>query len=183
MSFDPFALTKSWENSSDFPTYEENEEQVREDMQCLFDELADGINHLIEQLEATTAGYSGAKSIGISGITQLPGYTNVQDALAGLAAALDDAVISGLVPDNSISTAKIIDANVTTPKLADGSVTTPKLASGAVTGPKTDFSAGLTIGGDLTQQGKIILDSDCYGTTLPAAGTPGRLFFKKVGSE
>lgn len=28
--------------------------------------------------------------------------------------------------------------------------------------------------------GQIILTTDCYGTTLPATATEGRLFFKKV---
>ncbi|MBQ3327148.1 MAG: hypothetical protein IJG86_05145 [Clostridia bacterium] len=179
MSLTNFELTKSWENPSDFPTYEEEEAKVRADMQCLFDELADGINTLIEQLKKTTAA-SGASGIGISAITALPGYTNVQDALAGLATALDDAVISGIVPDNSITTPKIVDANVTTPKIADEAVTGSKLGAGSVTDAKCDFSSGLTVAGDLTQQGKIILDSDCYGDTLPATAEAGRLFFLKV---
>lgn len=179
MSLTNFELTKSWENPSDFPTYEEEEAQVRADMQCLFDELAAGINTLIGQLKKTTEA-SGASGIGISAITALPGYTNVQDALAGLATALDEAVIQGIVPDNSITTAKLVDANITTPKIADEAVTKAKIADGAVDNSKCDFSAGLTVGGDLTQQGKIILDADCYGDTLPATAEAGRLFFLKV---
>jgi len=179
MSLTKFELMKSWENPSDFPTYEEEEAQVRKDMQCLFDELADGINTLIDQLKKTTAA-SGASGIGISAITALPGYTNVQDALAGLAAALDDAVISGIVPDNSITTAKLVNSAVTTAKLADGSVTNAKLGGGSVSNSKCNFSAGLTVAGDLTQQGKIILNSNCYGTTLPSTAEAGRLFFLKV---
>ena len=37
-------FTKSWESSEDFPSYESDETQVREDRQLLFDELADFIN-------------------------------------------------------------------------------------------------------------------------------------------
>ena len=179
MSLTKFELTKSWENPSDFPTYEEEEAQVRADMQCLFDELAAGINTLIDQLKKTTAA-SGASGIGISAITALPGYNNVQDALAGLATALDEAVISGIVPDNSITTAKLQDALITTPKIADEAVTKAKIAEESIDNSKCDFSAGLTVAGALTQQGKIILDSDCYGDELPSTAEAGRLFFLKV---
>lgn len=40
--------------------------------------------------------------------------------------------------------------------------------------------AGGTLTGNLTLNEKLILKSGCYGTTLPEAGTPGRIFFKKV---
>ena len=33
--------------------------------------------------------------------------------------------------------------------------------------------------GNITFGGQIILSSACYGTTLPAAGTAGRIFFLK----
>jgi len=46
-------------------------------------------------------------------------------------------------------------------------------AGGTVTGA-TAFSAGVTFGST------IVLGSGSYGTSLPAAGTAGRLFFKKV---
>lgn len=50
MAFESFAFTKSWRNEQDFPTYEEEERQVREDLQCLHDETKDGLNRLIDQL-------------------------------------------------------------------------------------------------------------------------------------
>lgn len=40
--------------------------------------------------------------------------------------------------------------------------------------------AGGTLTGDLTLNDKLILKTGCYGTTLPEAGTVGRVFFKKV---
>lgn len=40
--------------------------------------------------------------------------------------------------------------------------------------------AGGTLAGNLTLNEKLILKSGCYGTELPQAGTPGRIFFKKV---
>lgn len=41
-------------------------------------------------------------------------------------------------------------------------------------------TAGGTLTGDLTLNDKLILKTGCYGTTLPEAGTVGRVFFKKV---
>lgn len=54
-----------------------------------------------------------------------------------------------------------------------GSITTAMLADDCVTDEKTDFSGGLHVG-------KLILDSSSYGTSLPASGVQGQLFFKKV---
>lgn len=47
-----FAYTKSWRSQADFPTVETSEVQVREDMQCLFDEAAAGINAIIDAVNA-----------------------------------------------------------------------------------------------------------------------------------
>jgi hypothetical protein len=187
MSFTPFALTKSWQNATDFPTYEEDEAKVRADMQCLFDELAAGIQKLITELQKynTGSGDSGANNVGVDAIAGLTGVTNVQSALATLKTQLDGAT-QGAVPDNSLTTAKYQDLSVTTPKINDGAVTHDKIGADAVTDANCDFSAGLDVDGDLnvdgdtTLGGMIVLDSDSYGDTLPAPGTPGRLFFLRV---
>lgn len=42
--FERLSFTKDWNNTSDFPTYEENETQVRADMQLLHDEVKAFIN-------------------------------------------------------------------------------------------------------------------------------------------
>lgn len=56
MSISKIELTKSWRNASDFPTYESSETQVREDLQCLFDEIAAYINNtLTEAVDALSA--------------------------------------------------------------------------------------------------------------------------------
>ena len=182
MSFNRFEFTKNWENPSDFPTYEENEEQVRADMQFLYDELKDALNGLMVALEKTANGASGAGSIGIQALTSLPGVTNVMDAIAAIMAEMAG-IQAGTVLPGSVTATELADSGVTTPKVADGAITTPKLAGGSVTGPKTDFSGGLTIQGTLTQNGMLILSSNCYGDELPETVTPGRLFFKKVGAE
>ena len=47
MSIDSFSFTKDWTNPVDFPTYEDNETQVRDDMQYLFNELKAYINEIL----------------------------------------------------------------------------------------------------------------------------------------
>jgi hypothetical protein len=174
MSLNQFEYTKSWRNPTDFPTYENREEKVRDDMQSLFDEVRDALNALISALNST-ASASGAKQIAISPIVGLTGYDNVQDALAGLLAIYE----AGTVTDGSVTTPKLASKAVTTAKIDDGAVDTEQLADGAVTGEKTDFSDGLAFG-DATFNGKMILSSDDYGDELPATPTAGRLFFKRV---
>lgn len=44
MALSELSFSKEWTNSTDFPTYEPDEAQVRADMQLLFDEIRDYIN-------------------------------------------------------------------------------------------------------------------------------------------
>ena len=192
MSLSNFALTKSWENPEDFPTYEAEEAQVRADMQCLFDELAEGLQKLIDELQKynTGTGAAGANNIGIDAIAGVSA-ANVQSALAVLRTQIVAATL-GTLPDNSIETAKYKDSSITTPKIADGGVTHAKLGSGAVTDNNCDFSAGLdvdgalnvdgaaTLGATVTMDGKIFLSANSYGDKLPATAEAGRLFFLEV---
>ena len=46
-----FRYTRTWRSPRDFPTVETSEVQVREDMQSLFDEAAEGINALVEEVK------------------------------------------------------------------------------------------------------------------------------------
>jgi len=55
MAIDQFSFSKTWRSASDFPTYEPDETQVREDLQCLHDELADYINNEIIPVVNDTA--------------------------------------------------------------------------------------------------------------------------------
>ena len=41
---------KSWKNVEDFPTHEPNETKVREDLQCLHDEVKDYLNTTVQPL-------------------------------------------------------------------------------------------------------------------------------------
>ena len=55
MGFSRFSFTKLWTDPVDFPTVETDENRVRADMQLLHDEAKDGLNHLMDQLEAPGA--------------------------------------------------------------------------------------------------------------------------------
>ena len=156
-----------------------------EALKAKFDEAVNAVKDyinsvLLAELAAETSGAAGANRIGISGIVGLTGTNNVQDALAAIYAAAQSAQ-AGTILNKSITAEKLADDAAETAIIKDAAVTKAKLASGAVDNSKCDFSAGLTVAGALNQQGQIILDSDCYGDTLPAAGTPGRLFFKRMG--
>lgn len=77
-----FSFHKRWTNPEDFPTYETDETRVRADMQALFDELAAFLNtHVVPRLNADE---SSIRTVG--------------DAVAAL--------VSGTVPDGSLSAAK-----------------------------------------------------------------------------
>lgn len=55
-TFDRLQFTRDWNNPSDFPTYEENEQKVRADLQALHDEVRDYINDtLIPGIEGIAA--------------------------------------------------------------------------------------------------------------------------------
>lgn len=193
MSFTPFAFTKNWENPNDFPTYEEEEAQVRADMQLLYDELKNGLNKLMAELERHDDDNSrpgGASQIGVDGITTLPNCPNVQAALALLAYQITQAT-AGEIPEYSLTANKLSrktddgGAAVTRDAIVAGAVGTDELAAGAVTGEKTNFSTGLAVGGTLTQSGAIVLTEEVsYGTEAqrPASPVVGQLYFQKVES-
>lgn len=112
------AYTKTWESPVDFPTHESVEAAVRADRQYLFEEIRVWLNNVLDGILAETIPF--ASSVGIPA-------ENIQSAIANLKQQLDDAVISGLVPDGSITTTKLADDAVTGDKIADGAVCADKL--------------------------------------------------------
>lgn len=72
MSFNRLSFTKNWTNPTDFPTVESDEAQVRADMQILHDESKNGLNRLMDQLEAASAAADlGAQAVDGSGASTL----------------------------------------------------------------------------------------------------------------
>ena len=127
MSFSTYALSKTWESAEDFPTYEDDESQVRADLQYLFSELEDDLNnHVSEEI---------AENISFPYSEDIPAY-NVRGAIEELKGQLDAAVYETVMPDNSVTTAKLMDGAVATAKIADAGVATSKLADSAVTTAK-----------------------------------------------
>jgi len=57
------ATPTSWASQTDFPTFEYDEEKVRSDLQLFHDETRDALNAVIDKLEATTDGDSGADNV------------------------------------------------------------------------------------------------------------------------
>lgn len=156
-------------------------------LKAKFDEAVNAIKTyinatLLTQLAAETSGSAGANRIGISGIVGLTGTNNVQDALAAIYAAALSAQ-AGTILNGAITTAKLADSAVTTAKMNDGAVTSAKISTGSVTDAKCDFSAGLTVDGELDVNDVIVLTSDMYVPTvgdLPADPKTGQLCFVKV---
>jgi hypothetical protein len=107
----------------------------------------------------------------------------------------DGAVTTVKLADTAVTEAKLASASVATGKIQNGAVTSDKLAADAnaatatklatargIGGASFDGSANVTLAqiGALPASGALVLSSAVYGDALPAAGTPGRIFFKKV---
>lgn len=100
-------FTKSWRSQEDFPTYEDSEEQVREDLQCLFDEIRDYLNRrMLPAVNTITASEIETES-GISVETVL---SVLRRDLTGL--------VMGQLPDGGVTAEKLAPESVTIGHLA-----------------------------------------------------------------
>lgn len=86
----------------------------------------------------------------------------------------DNSVTSSKIAVGAVSENKLADGAVTGVKLADGAITTAKIANGQITDAKLNKAYMPA------REQMLLIDGVHYGTELPAPGTPGRLFFKKV---
>ena len=156
MALSTFSYSKSWRDPQDFPTFEDNEEQVRDDIQILFDEARNAINRLIGELKAENLPFTPTPAIDASTLQdavelvqaqivgvvlgQVPNTSIITEKLAELAVTTAKianlAVTAEKLANGAVTTEKLANLAVTAAKLADGSVTTPKLANGAVTAEK-----------------------------------------------
>ena len=151
MSFTKLEFTKSWTEPDDFPTFEDSEEQVRSDMQLLFDECRDGVNRLAGEIRAENIPFQ--RSPGIDAVT-------VQNALEVLRESIVDATM-GELPDSSIVDGKLADGAVTEPKLADSAVTAAKIAGGAV---RTEKLAPSAVSTEKLKNGAVTAEKVADGT-------------------
>lgn len=178
-----FQYTKTWRSEDDFHTYEGNEEKVRDDMQCLFDEVRDALNRLAQAILAANIPFTSTPGV--------PGVSNVQAAIEAVQAQIAEAVLEGLVPDGTITTAKLADGAVTEAKLAEDAVTGEKIADGAVSPDKIAAGAvdasklALTNGGFVVPPLTLTADVHYFGSvealeeTLASAPV-GTIAFVKV---
>ena len=93
MAYPELAFTKDWTDPQDFPTYEPDEEQVRADMQYLFNEIQSYLN---QKLVSGLNGTSGAAN------TLTSSGQSVQDALDALNEAVS-LVAGGTIPEEGES--------------------------------------------------------------------------------
>ena len=170
MAVSDLAFSKVWTNPADFPTYEGSEAKVREDMQCLYDEIKQFLNgSLIPALNALIEGGYAPGAVDTAAI---------QDGAVTLAKMAADSVGSTQIVSGSVTTSKLGGLSVTQEKLAllcvgaaqlaDYAVTALKLADGSVTNTKlgTDIvpeSVGFVVGtGDPMTDPTLISEGQVY---------------------
>lgn len=131
-------------------------------------------------------------SSGITSIDSSAGAAVVRIPLIDTAHLASSAVTTAKIASNAVTAGKLASAAVETAKLADGAVTQAKLASGSVTTEKiADGAVSIAKGGtgssngstglkNLLAAGPMVLSSNQYGSSLPATGVAGQIFFKKV---
>lgn len=199
MSLPIFRFSKSWRSAADFPTYEHDENRVRDDMQSLFDECADFVNTLSDAVKASNIPFTPTPAVDSSTVQNA--IENVQAQIAGVVIGslpdgavteaklaegavteeklADGAIASGKLASGAVATAKLADNAVTEAKLADGAVTTDKLADGAITdekiAPETFAAkADLVDGKVAPQQASLAFTSVSASRTL-APGDAGKI--------
>ena len=92
MAIDQFSFSKTWRDAEAFPTYQDNEAQVREDLQVLHDELAAYVNGSV--VPAVNAAERTAQ--------------DTAEAVSALTTTVDETVL-GQIPDGSLTAAKLSD--------------------------------------------------------------------------
>ena len=133
MALDNYKLTytKDWNNAEDFPTYENREEQVRADMQLLFDEMRDAFNNFLEDLASSVIPFTASEAVPENNIQAA--IENVQQQAA--------AASTGAIPERSLDGVKLKLKAVTQLELDDESVGTPQMIPGSVDNTILDTDA------------------------------------------
>ena len=128
---------------------------------------------------AVTAEKIAALAVATAAIAELAITTaKIANKAITTAKIADKAVGTDQMDDNSITAAKLRSGIVTADKISQGAVASEKLATKSVTGEKLGDDIISTLFG-----GVVVLpysNGDLIGDELPAAGTKGRIFFKKA---
>lgn len=104
MAFSTLTFTKSWENAADFPTYEENEQQVRADLQYLHDEMRDAFNALVAKLN--DAAVAGDLPIApVEGLSAATVQEAIEETLAQIQNTAAGQIVNGSITKEKLSTA------------------------------------------------------------------------------
>lgn len=116
--FERLAFTKNWNSASDFPTYEENEAQVRADMQALHDEVKNFINETlipgIENLAVPGAGDMQTAVFDPDGLAQdIFAYARAQAAAAVVTAGENAAEAVSEYDTEQVGKFGAVDARLT----------------------------------------------------------------------
>lgn len=109
MAFDKLEFKKSWESAEDFPTFEQDEAQVRKDMQALHDETKDYLNEkLLPQMEEELG--KKANDDNVLHKDETEDYTPTQDTHPANKKYVDDVakqMAAGTLPDQSVTPVKM----------------------------------------------------------------------------
>ena len=140
-------------------------------------------DHTHDVATTTTAGFMSAEDkVKLDGITDGSNEITVDDALSDTSTnPVQNKVINAALANKSDADhthsgyASASDVSDLQTKVGDESV------SAQITAALDGFSSGKTLTEHLTEE-SMILTSLQYGDTLPAPGTTGRIFFKKVSS-
>lgn len=143
-------FSRVWTNHEDFPTYEAREEVVREDMQCLFDEIRVAFNRFLDELNAGELPFTSSAAVEADNVQAA--IENVQQQIAS--------TVAGNIPDDSLTGAKLKEGEIGTRELDDGAVTLDKMAEESVDHPQLCDDA---VWGNNIKDGEITQDKFAPG--------------------
>lgn len=146
-----YSFSKLWTDPSDFPTVETDETKVREDMQCLFDELLDMVNDLQSGSGFAFQSLSGAL-ITPNSLTgdKLVKWSIDRDRI--IKGAVDESVIDGSVQKHIFHATVSVPRWIATAVVGVGTIYT---ATGTLTG--SGSHAGWVSGHKITNPNPIAL--------------------------
>jgi len=132
-------------NTDVYPATPASEDEAREQIQGLLDQLKDAVNKLIGEMENAETGTSGAERIGSAAISNLDDAgvfpTTVHEQIALLGAKFQSAIageisISEAIGPGEVTGSMIADGAVDSRHYAEGSIDSEHLSAGCVTGTK-----------------------------------------------